>query len=380
MEKKFTILYVDDEESNLNIFKNTFRREYNVLVANTAMRGLEILKDEHVDLILTDQRMPEMDGVEFLKQTLKRYPNLNRILITAYSDFFAIKKAINEAQIFQYLQKPWTEDNLRQIIEQALDVYRIKQENEKLAEEITQKNVELEKINTELLEFERLKMSFLATISHEIRTPLNGLRVPIELIKEEIQTKHSDQLQVLFYILENSVDRLEQFVLSAERITWLKAKKYNLKIEETNIYGIVSQSILTFKNKTSEKQIVIKNLLDKDLNIQVDKELFKICINVLIGNAVKYSNENEKIEIISSEDNGFVKIDIVDEGRGFSEKSLKNVFKLFTKGDEFTDQNLGIDLALVKLIVDTHKGKIDVWNNKTKGASVRIEFPISTNE
>ena len=101
MENKFTILYVDDEESNLNIFKNTFRRDYNILVALSATDGLEILKKEHVDLILTDQRMPEMDGVEFLKQALSIYPDLNRILITAYSDFDALRNAINEAQIFQ---------------------------------------------------------------------------------------------------------------------------------------------------------------------------------------------------------------------------------------------------------------------------------------
>lgn len=376
MEKKFTILYVDDEESNLNIFKNTFRREYNILVANSAIKGLEILKEERVDLILTDQRMPEMDGVEFLKHALMRYPNLNRILITAYSDFFAIKKAINEAQIFQYLQKPWTEENLRQIIEQALDVSRIKKENEELSKKLAQKNVELEKINTELIEFEKLKMNFLSTISHEIRTPLNGLRVPIELIKEEVQTKYSDQLQVLFYILENSVDRLEQFVLSAERITWLKAKKYNLKLEKINLYEIVYQSSLTLKNKTIEKQISIKNMNDKYINILVDTELFKICINVLLGNAVKYSNENDIVTVKSNVLGDKIEIEVIDEGRGFSEIALKNIFKLFTKGGEFVDQNLGIDLALVKLIVDAHKGKIEVWNNETKGATVKIELPI----
>ena len=375
MEKKFTILYVDDEESNLNIFKNTFRREYNVMVADSAIKGLEILKTEKVDLILTDQKMPEMDGVEFLKHTLKRYPNLNRILITAYSDFFAIKKAINEAQIFQYLQKPWTEDNLRQIIEQALDVYSIKKENDKLAKEIAEKNIELEKINEELVEFERLKMNFLATISHEIRTPLNGLRVPIELIKEEVKTKYSEQMQVLFYILENSVDRLEQFVLSAERITWLKAKKYNLKIEKINVSEVVAQSILNLKNKTIEKQITIKNLVETAHHIEADRELFKICINVLLGNAVKYSNENDTVFIKTSETNNSIEIEVIDEGRGFSDVALKHIFKLFTKGNEFVDQNLGIDLALVKLIVDTHNGKIDVWNNKTKGATVKIEFP-----
>src|SRR3989339_1831843 len=162
MENKFTILYVDDEESNLNIFKNTFRRDYNILVALSATDGLEILKKEHVDLILTDQRMPEMDGVEFLKQALSIYPDLNRILITAYSDFDAIRNAINEAQIFQYIQKPWTEDKLRSIIEQGLEVYRLKIENTKLTNELKDKNEQLEKMNSELLNLDKLKNDFLS--------------------------------------------------------------------------------------------------------------------------------------------------------------------------------------------------------------------------
>jgi len=95
----------------------------------------------------------------------------------------------------------------------------------------------------------------------------------------------------------------------------------------------------------------------------------------LLGNAVKYSNENDTVFIKTSETNNSIEIEVIDEGRGFSDVALKHIFKLFTKGNEFVDQNLGIDLALVKLIVDTHNGKIDVWNNKTKGATVKIEFP-----
>ena len=376
MKNKYTILYVDDEESNLNIFKHTFRREYNILVANNALEGLEILKKEQVDLILTDQRMPEMDGVEFLKHTLMKYPNLNRILITGYSDFDAIRKAINEAQIFQYLQKTWHEENLRQIIEQALQVYLVKQENEILAKQISEKNKELEKINDELVEFEKLKMDFLSTISHEIRTPLNGLRAPIELLKAEVNEKFSEQFNVLFYILENSVDRLENFILSAERITWLKAKRYKLKYEVVNIYDVTSSVILGLKNKTIEKQISINNLVEKNTKLMVDKELFIICLKVLIGNAIKYSNENEIVTIKTENIDESVLITVVDEGRGFSEIALKNVFKLFTKGSEFVDQNLGIDLALVKLIVDVHGGNIEIFNNKTRGATVKITLPI----
>jgi two-component system sensor histidine kinase/response regulator len=168
---------------------------------------------------------------------------------------------------------------------------------------------------------------------------------------------------------------LENFILSAERITWLKAKRYKLKIENNNLFEITSQIIFGLKNKTIEKQISINNLIDKSINISFDKELLIISLNVLLGNAVKYSNENELVIIKTEINNDTVAIEVVDEGRGFSEFALKNIFKLFTKGNEFVDQNLGIDLALVKLIVDVHNGKIEVWNNE-KGASVKITIPF----
>ena len=109
MEKKFSILYVDDEVSNLHVFKNTFRRAYNIYTAESACDGLQILETKKIDLIITDQRMPEMSGVEFLKKAMVRHPQPNRILITAYTDFTALKDAVNEAKIFQFIQKPWDE-------------------------------------------------------------------------------------------------------------------------------------------------------------------------------------------------------------------------------------------------------------------------------
>lgn len=82
--KKFTILYVDDDESNLRIFKDTFRRKFEIFTAKSAKEGIDILDKNKIDLILSDQRMPEMSGVEFLKHSLEKHPEPNRILITGF--------------------------------------------------------------------------------------------------------------------------------------------------------------------------------------------------------------------------------------------------------------------------------------------------------
>ncbi len=142
--EKFALLYVDDEESNLRIFKDTFRRKYDIFTAVSAKEGMEILDKNDIDLVLSDQRMPEMTGVEFLKYTLEKYPEPNRILITGYSDFEAIENAINHAKIFQYIQKPWEKDKLSKVIENALKIYQLECENKKQKQDLIKAKEKIE--------------------------------------------------------------------------------------------------------------------------------------------------------------------------------------------------------------------------------------------
>ena len=121
MEKP-TILYVDDEEINLRIFKNTFRREYKIHVALSALEGLRILDQQPVDLVITDQRMPEMTGLGFLKQVHARYPKIPppRLMISGYSDQDAIDEAFEKYDLFSFISKPWDADRVKEIMDKAL--------------------------------------------------------------------------------------------------------------------------------------------------------------------------------------------------------------------------------------------------------------------
>ncbi|MDA3927716.1 MAG: response regulator [Prolixibacteraceae bacterium] len=137
---KYTILYVDDEESNLRIFKNTFRKQYNILTASSGIQGLELLEKGNIDLILTDQRMPGMSGVDFLKKTIDKFPELNRIMITAYTDYDILREAVNNLKIFQYVEKPWKEEDIKSTIDRALELHRLKIENKELTSSLLMNN------------------------------------------------------------------------------------------------------------------------------------------------------------------------------------------------------------------------------------------------
>jgi signal transduction histidine kinase/FixJ family two-component response regulator len=167
---RFALLYVDDEESNLRIFKDAFRRKYTIHTAISASEGKKILKSNKIDLVISDQRMPEMTGVEFLSYTLENYPEPNRILITGYTDVDAIENSINHARIFQYIQKPWSKEKLEIIIDDALNLYHLEYVNKKQKQELKVTNKELVESEQKLKEKVR-ELHCLYDISEIIETP-----------------------------------------------------------------------------------------------------------------------------------------------------------------------------------------------------------------
>lgn len=131
-DERYKILIVDDEEDNLALMYRTLRSKYVIIKAHNAIEALDILKTEHFDCILSDHKMPLMDGVEFLKRVNDLYPKTMRLLVTAYSDVKILIDAINYAKIYRYIKKPYSPDELLMIVEAALETYQLKIDNENL--------------------------------------------------------------------------------------------------------------------------------------------------------------------------------------------------------------------------------------------------------
>ena len=135
-DKKYKILIVDDEEDNLALLYRTLRGKYNITKASSAIEALEILKNEQFDCILSDHKMPLMDGVEFLKRVYDMQPKTMRLLVTAYTDVKILIDAINYAKIYRYIKKPYSPDELLMIVENTLETYQLKLDNENLIQDL----------------------------------------------------------------------------------------------------------------------------------------------------------------------------------------------------------------------------------------------------
>jgi response regulator RpfG family c-di-GMP phosphodiesterase len=138
------VLYVDDEVHNLNSFKAGFRRKFNIFTAESAMEGKKVLESELIHVIITDQRMPVMTGIEFLESIIPEFPDPIRILLTGYADINAVIDAINKGQVYKYIQKPWMDEDLRINIEKAYEIYALRKENKELTEALLVANKQLE--------------------------------------------------------------------------------------------------------------------------------------------------------------------------------------------------------------------------------------------
>lgn len=155
------VLYIDDEQKNLEAFKASSRREgYNIYITTSTEEALKILNKNKIHILLSDQRMKGVTGVEFFESIIKDHPKPIRILTTAYSDFNTVINAINKGQVYKYLSKPWENGAIRAALIQSYEVYCLRESNEKLLAELQKYNAELIDINVKLEFMLHQKTSF----------------------------------------------------------------------------------------------------------------------------------------------------------------------------------------------------------------------------
>lgn len=218
-----TVLLVDDEESILNSLRRLLRGQpYDVLLAGSGAQALEIMAAQPVDLIMTDARMPAMDGATLLAETHRLYPATSRILLTGYADLTMIIKAINEGQIHRYISKPWNDDELLLILRQSLEHQFSDRERLRLEQLTREQNDQLKALNATLekrvlsrtselqqtadmldLAYDELKRSYVT--GTEVFSLLANLRLPkekqtnrplIELIRVYCRAQSMDESSV----------------------------------------------------------------------------------------------------------------------------------------------------------------------------------------
>lgn len=166
-KKDYSLLYVDDETTNLRVFKSNFRKFFNVYTCASPLEAIELLKEHEVQVIVTDQRMPEMTGTEFLEEILPDYPDVIKIILTGFTDIEAIKDGINRCGIHKYITKPWNFDEMKGVLDRAMEAYQQSQDSEEHVKVLETTNIELEsKVSERTRELNEINKKLIDSIKY----------------------------------------------------------------------------------------------------------------------------------------------------------------------------------------------------------------------
>jgi two-component system sensor histidine kinase/response regulator len=385
--KNAHILIVDDQQANIDVLTGLLELQgyLNVKTLTDPRMVVGLFKEFNPDLILLDLSMPHLTGFQVMEALKPLIPDscyFPILVLTADISSESKQQALSGGAK-DFLTKPFDLIEVDLRIKNLLATRRlhllIENQNEILEEKVEERTIELEianqnlnNANEELKILDRAKSEFLQIISHEIRTPLNGILGFTNILKEDL--KNSAFSDALDY-LDISAKRLFRFSNAALMITELKTNAKLASRKDIPMDEVVEYCMAEINEKVQSKQIQLIRKIESGLVILAESDLLKICFQSILDNAVENSFASGKIEMKGYSEKGNAVIEFIDEGKGFSDKAMKNLFRMFSPGEQHVDQNIGLDLALVKLIMDAHKGRIHVSNNPDKGATVRLEFP-----
>jgi signal transduction histidine kinase len=378
-------LVVDDEPDVVQSLYDLLRREYSVLGATHAREGLRLLHEQPVHVVMTDQRMPEISGIEFLRCVRRERPEAIRLLFTGYADIKAVIDAINEGNVYRYIAKPWDPDELRTILHQAGEQYDLLRERQQLLDDLRRKNQELEQANADLRQANALKEGFITVASHELRTPLTILMALPELA---LRLKAGDPRTTdCLQRIKQAGNRLYRLV--EEMLHMLRACRFERPLERrpTDLAALVREAIEGVRPFVEQRRQRLVVDLAADLGtIEVEAEKIRICLDHLLINAIKFTPDGGTIEVRGWRDEGGVHLQVRDNGLGIAPDQLPHIFEpFFTEADvsrhssgqfEFDRRGLGLGLSVVRAFVAMHGGTVDVASTPGQGTMFTIALPL----
>ena len=371
------ILIVDDERPNLTVLRNFLESGYRVYEAMSGKEALEIAKTADLDVVISDQRMPEMTGIELLEELRHLKPDVAGIVLTGFTDPPALISAINRARVFRFLKKPWQPDDILEAVRQASEhvyqgraIQRLVSMLAKRTEELDSSLATVRATQGQLLHLERLgTMGKLAAgVIHDLRNLMVGLGYVESVLEQRDAPKDlRETVQVGMQGVTNLIATLEamhQF-----------ARGGSLHLERAKIApAVVVQDAIAIARMDLNYRMhkVELRVADGLPLINGDRQkLTQVMVN-LVRNALQATAQWKQVSIEVSSRGGQVVFAVEDEGPGISRAQRATLFQPFVSSK---DEGMGMGLYMAKLIVDSHQGEIAVLDRPQGGARFEVLLP-----
>lgn len=368
---RYGLLLVDDELANLHALATYLEEDFIVNTAASGMDALRILEDgdrrQSIQVVITDERMPGMSGNELLSHVRALDPTMQSIIVTGFADVDVLIKAINESQLFHFLQKPVRDlKAARIIVQQAAANCQLKRDNQKLIDGLHRAVHDITMHDAE-------KLRFLRYLSHEMNTPLNWLSATQAIDLDQLPA----DIQPLMSCVEQGQQRLKALLATVLRYFEVADRHLEFKVAEVNI-DIMLQELLAFWSPRYPATRVVSHLGLAD-NIHTDGLLLREALGHLIANAFGFSSRDPQVSISSQkEGSNSISIMVEDNGRGMPVEQLGEIFRpFFLSGSAHREEGFGLSLATAERIIVALGGHIVVQSNGPNcGSRFCVMLPV----
>jgi len=355
---KANIVIVDDEPSILKVLRFLLARTYNVHLFDNPAEAERFVDEHPVDLVVTDEMMPEMRGSELLARIHKKHPDICSIVLSGQAEKDDIARAVNEGHIFSFLFKPVERQQLINVIEKGLENRNMKRilaeqnaqlkaYSENLEKMVEEKTTELMKAYDRLSMLDANKMYFLIYLSQEMDSSL-------------------DRIQSLAEAL------LNYFAFSGAE---LKVQKAAVPLAET-VAGVLQG----LRERIEQSGVTVETAVEEGIQVVADPNFLARVIRVVVDNALVFTAAGGQVNIVSNMLNGRVQLIVKDTGRGITRENLRKVFKPFVLDrDSRHPGGFGLNLPMAKSIMHAFGGNI--WaqsDGPGTGTTFRLEMDPAT--
>ena len=377
--KEYAVLFVDDEAHALKYFVKAFSNDFTVLTANSAADGLKIIQEgsQEIGVLMTDQRMPGETGVQLLEKTRSSYPQIIRILVTAYADLESAIAAVNSGAIYKYISKPWDINDLQISLMRALDFYAIQKERDQLVKE---KMLVVQQI---LAGSQEKDLAILGMgLSPFLNQAMCAISRFIELIPYEycvdspkdsywkdVEKRTNSEIQNLAYVaslikstVNAQIDALEE---ATELTSILRLDQIAGQLADPSRLTLDVNSNLPRVRVVPRQITTLVTLISKSLQ-EVASENARISLSVVPCENPAKSN---MVEFLFSDDEG-----------NWTTEHWRQIFSPFLLNANSSRKH-GLDLLICLIIVMQHNGEFEIPGNENTKIAVRIPYdPLASQE
>ncbi len=334
--------------------------DFHLIEAGTGEDAIEVLNNQPVDVVLLDNKLPGIDGIEVLEYINQQNFDLAVMMITSYASLdLAIKATRNGA--YNFMPKPFTPQELRASIENVAKHLFLKRMTRKLQEEGKQ-----------------IRFQFLSVLSHELKSPINAVEGYLKMMQEK---QFGNKIEDYDRIIDRSLTRLKgmrNLIMDLLDLTKIESGKKERKMRDVNLAEVAKMAMDTMEPYAIQRSVKMKLDVQGDPQLLADANEMEIIFNNLISNAVKYNKEGGKVDVYICDRGKDLEVKVSDNGIGMSPEESDKIFQDFvriknSKTKEITGS--GLDLSITRKMIEQYNGTIEVESKPDEGTTFTLSIP-----